>query len=94
MASTIQPSISLKLHVRLILTVSEESCPVRNSLSRAATAAITETYRANLEYDQANMKGMGHSNAMAYVLYLAMKAEDAAIEALHVHIAQHDGCEP
>jgi len=74
--------------------VREESCRVRNSLSRAATAAITESYRANLEYDQANGKGMENSNALAFVLYQAMKAEDVAIEALHEHIAQHDGCRP
>jgi len=57
-------------------------------------AAIAETYRVNLEYDRANRKGAGNLNALAQMLYQAMKAEDAAIAALHEHIAQHDGCKP
>ena len=55
-------------------------------------AAIARSYRANAEYDEANRKGTGNLKTLAGLLYKAMKTEDAAIDAMREHIAEHDGC--
>ncbi len=72
----------------------DDACPVRSALAHAAVAAIAESYRANVEYDEANRKGTGNLKTLAGLLYEAMKTEDAAIDAMREHIRGHDGCKP
>lgn len=68
-----------------------ESCPVRSTLSKAVSAAITESFRANGEYDTAKRKRADNADTLAGVFRNARAAERAAIRALRKHIDQH-GC--